>query len=88
MKQSLLASALTIAAGAFSFTPTMSTNFYAKSVSKSRRNQLDTFDGCVQSHAKDDLPRGYPGAKLARKAKQKAIAVKHPRGLRLNGVTV
>lgn len=37
---------------------------------------------------KEGLPRFYPGAKLARKAVQKAVGVKHPRGLRANGVTV
>lgn len=37
---------------------------------------------------KSGLLYGYPGAKLARKAIQKAVAVKHPRGLRLDGVTV
>ena len=35
---------------------------------------------------KDGLPRGYPGAKLARRAIQKGIAVKH-HGLRVDGVT-
>lgn len=34
---------------------------------------------------KSDLPRGYPGAKLARRAMQKGIAVKH-HGLRQDGV--
>lgn len=45
-------------------------------------------DGCPQSGKEDDLPRGYPGAKLARKAMLKQVAVKHPRGLRLDGATV
>jgi hypothetical protein len=36
---------------------------------------------------KDGLPRGYPGAKLARRAAQGAVAVKHMGGLRLNGTT-
>ena len=31
---------------------------------------------------------GYPGAKLARKALMKQVAVKHPRGLRADGVTI
>lgn len=35
---------------------------------------------------KRGLPHGYPGAKMARKAIQKAIAVKHPRGLRTNDI--
>lgn len=35
---------------------------------------------------KSTLPHGYPGAKMARKAIQKAIAVKHPRGLRTNDI--
>ena len=35
---------------------------------------------------KSGLPSGYPGAKMARKAIQKAIAVKHPRGLRTNDI--
>lgn len=35
---------------------------------------------------KSALPHGYPGAKMARKAIQKAIAVKHPRGLRTNDI--
>lgn len=35
---------------------------------------------------KSGLPSGYPGAKLARRAMQKGIAVKH-HGLRQNGVT-
>lgn len=38
--------------------------------------------------SKEGLPRFYPGAKLARKAVQKAIGVKHPRGLRADGVTI
>lgn len=33
---------------------------------------------------KDNLPRGYPGAKLARRAMQNGIAVKH-HGLRMDG---
>ena len=36
---------------------------------------------------KDGLPSGYPGAKLARKAMQRAVAVKHPRGLRSNDIS-
>ena len=44
--------------------------------------------GCPQSDKDDNLPRGYPGAKLARKAFMKQLAVKHPRGLRANGVTI
>ena len=35
---------------------------------------------------KSDLPRGYPGAKLARRAVQKGIGVKH-HGLRADGIT-
>ena len=35
---------------------------------------------------KSDLPRGYPGAKLARRAIQKGIGVKH-HGLRVDGIT-
>lgn len=35
---------------------------------------------------KSDLPRGYPGAKLHRRAIQKGIGVKH-HGLRQDGVT-
>lgn len=35
---------------------------------------------------KSGLPHGYPGAKLARRAMQKGIAVKH-HGLRQDGVT-
>lgn len=35
---------------------------------------------------KEGLPRGYPGAKLARRAVQKGIAVRH-HGLRQDGVT-
>ena len=31
---------------------------------------------------------GYPGAKLARKALMKQVAVSHPRGLRADGVTI
>lgn len=46
------------------------------------------YDGCTQSSREDGLPRGYPGAKLARKAMLKQVAVKHPRGLRLDGATV
>lgn len=37
---------------------------------------------------KTGLPSGYPGAKLARKAAMKHVGVKHPRGLRADGVTV
>ena len=36
---------------------------------------------------KSDLPHGYPGAKMARKAVMKRVGVKHL-GLRLDGVTV
>lgn len=35
---------------------------------------------------KSGLPRGYPGAKLARRAMQKGIGVRH-HGLRVDGVT-
>lgn len=35
---------------------------------------------------KSALPHDYPGAKMARKAIQKAIAVKHPRGLRADDI--
>ena len=53
--------------------------------------QRAVFRGATPSRRKginkDDLPSGYPGAKLARKAMQRAIAVKHPRGLRVHGVT-
>lgn len=40
------------------------------------------------SKKNDGLPRNYPGAKLARKAMMNQVAVKHPRGMRLDGVTV
>lgn len=35
---------------------------------------------------KSGLPHGYPGAKLARRAMQKGIGVKH-HGLRADGIT-
>lgn len=35
---------------------------------------------------KSNLPHGYPGAKMARKAIQRAIAVNHPRGLRTDDI--
>ena len=50
------------------------------------------FRGATPSRAKkglidkSDLPRGYPGAKLARRAVQKGIGVKH-HGLRADGIT-
>lgn len=54
-----------------------------------RKNKpSNSIDGCPQSNKDDNLPRGYPGAKMARRAIFKGIAVKHPRGLRANGVTV
>lgn len=54
-----------------------------------RRIKLsNVVDGCSQSDKYDNLPRGYPGAKLARRAVFKGIAVKHPRGLRVDGLTV
>ena len=36
---------------------------------------------------KSGLPHGYPGAKLARRAVQGALGVKHMGGMRQNGVT-
>ena len=61
---------------------------YRKGRHQTERSPGWNWDGCTQSEKKDDLPRGYPGAKLARKAMMKQIAVKHPRGLRLDGVTI
>lgn len=62
---------------------------YRPSRHRARANgNLWSDDGCTQSSRKDGLPRGYPGAKLARKAMLKQVAVKHPRGLRLDGVTI
>jgi hypothetical protein len=44
-------------------------------------------NGCKQSKKDDGLPRGYPGAKMARKAEMKFLAVRHCRGLRQDGAT-
>lgn len=39
-----------------------------------RRNKLRTeVEACIQSDKRDSLPRGYPGAKMARKAAQGKI---------------
>lgn len=56
--------------------------------SNRRIKPANVYDGCPQSNKDDNLPRGYPGAKMARRAIFKGIAVKHPRGLRANGVIV
>ena len=61
---------------------------YRKGRHQTERTPGWSWDGCTQSDKKDGLPRGYPGAKLARKAMLKQVAVKHPRGLRLDGATV
>ena len=58
-----------------------------------RRNTPgNSIDGMPQSNKPTGLyvklPRGYAGAKLARKAIMKMVAVNHPRGTRANGVTV
>lgn len=53
-----------------------------------RSHSHEKINGCMQSNKEDDLPRGYPGAKMARKAHMRFLAVKHSRGLRANGVTV
>lgn len=54
-----------------------------------RKNKpSNSIDGSPQSEKNDNLPRGYSGAKLARRAIFKGIAVKHPRGLRVDGLTI
>lgn len=91
---SIIAAALT-AAGA-TFNPLMgliSRPSFRQATPSHRSSYRNTkagrvIDGCTQSSKKDGLPRGYPGAKLARKAMMKQVAVKHARGLRLDGVTV
>ena len=51
--------------------------FYCGSISSRRgKGRID----------KSALSYGYPGAKMARKVIQKAIAVKHPCGLRTNDI--
>jgi hypothetical protein len=65
-----------------------STAFRQATPSKRFRDKAKfSMHGCPQSNKDDALPRGYPGAKLARKAAMNFAAVKHPRGLRQNGVT-
>lgn len=94
MKISSVITAALAAAGA-TFNPLMSAitrpSFRQATPSKrgSYRNTKasNVLDGCPQSKKDDDLPRGYPGAKLVRKAVMKQVAVKHSRGLRLDGVT-
>lgn len=61
---------------------------YRQSRNRTNSSQSKKYDGCPQSEKDDGLPRGYSGAKLARKAMLKQVAVKHPRGLRLDGVTI
>lgn len=51
-----------------------------------RTHSHKIIDGCRQSNKDDTLPRGYPGAKLARKAAMNFAGVKHMRGLRVNGI--
>lgn len=53
-----------------------------------RTHSHEIIEGCRQSNKDDNLPRGYPGAKMARKARMRFLAVNHPRGLRANGITV
>lgn len=50
-----------------------------------RTHSHKIIDGCRQSNKDDGMPRGYPGAKLARKAAMNYAGVKHMRGLRANG---
>lgn len=91
---SIIAAAL--AAAGTTFDPLMSLitrPTFRQATHSTRRSARNTkagysIDGCPQPGKNDDLPRGYPGAKLARKAMQKQVAVKHPRGLRLDGVTI
>lgn len=41
-----------------------------------RHNKLRTeVEACIQSDKRDSLPRGYPGAKLARKAAQGTLTL-------------
>lgn len=95
MKISSIISAALAAAGA-TFNPLMgliSRPSFRQATPSHRSSYHNTkagyvMDGCPQSEKDDDLPRGYPGAKLARKAMLKQVAVKHPRGLRLDGATV
>lgn len=42
-----------------------------------RRSILGLTSFCPQSDKRDDLPRGYPGAKLARKAAQGKLGIRH-----------
>lgn len=70
---SLLAAAL---GSGFGFLPNQTPQFRGATPSARKKGLID----------KSQLPHGYPGAKLARKAMQKAIGVKH-HGLRQDGVT-
>lgn len=88
---SLLAGALAAGIGSFpvAFSNLGSRAYRGPTPSRRVRSNVAWCDqGNPQSNKDDGLPRGYSGAKLARKAIQKAVAVKHPRGLRLDGVTV
>lgn len=86
---SMLAAALSMSSSFGNIQPVMVHPFRGATPSRRYRNKSTwEYEGCPQSENSDGLPRSYPGAKMARKAMQKALAVKHPRGLRLDGKTV
>ncbi len=78
MKKFGLFSLLAAALGAAAFNPINIVNRSFRNATPPRRGK-----GYVDKTA---LPHGYPGAKMARKAIQRAIAVKHPRGLRTDDI--
>ena len=78
MKKFGLFSLLAAALGAAAFNPMNIVDRSFRNATPSRRGK-----GRID---KSGLPHGYPGAKMARKATQKAIAVKHPRGLRSDDI--
>lgn len=75
----------------FSFLPTAIAGIGLNALPSTMLNMNGSYRGPTPSRRKgwidkSTLPHGYPGAKMARKAVQKAIAVSHPRGLRTNDI--
>lgn len=91
MKRSLIgmiAAALGLGMSSLPTVPLTRTTYRGPTPSRRIRSQSKAaYNGCVQSDKDDGMPRGYPGAKLARKARQGYLAVNHPRGIRANGIT-
>jgi len=78
MRSSLIISLLALAGAASSFIlPPQASYRVGTSTHRNRIGSKHIKGAFIQSRHNDNLPRGYAGAKFARKAAQKVLGIKH-----------